>query len=432
MHPLATAANDIIQRESPAVFGLLSALGTRMYWPAKGILSQSAEAAKAKVNASIGIATNGSTPLYLPCVHKYFQGLDSKDLYAYAPSPGRKSLRDAWLAKMRRQNPSIGTQAISLPVVTNALTHGLSLLGDLFLNPGDVVLTSDLHWENYELCWQERIGATVSTWPLFDTALKGMDLAALEKALAAHRGRKVMLALNFPNNPSGYSPTKTEAQAIAQILGRAAEAGTRIIAVCDDAYYGMAYETECWNESLFGLLCGLHSNLLAIRLDGATKEEFVWGLRVGFITYGVKGGTPALYQALEDKTAGLIRATISNVSHPGQTIVEKALADPAFAQEQTATIAVLAERYRAVRIAATRSEYADLWQVYPFNSGYFMCLKIKGVEADTLRKHLIANHNLGTIALGPTDLRVAFSCVRQEDIEGVFVAIAQGIRQLRG
>jgi len=37
---------------------------------------------------------------------------------------------------------------------------------------------------------------------------------------------------------------------------------------------------------LFGKLANAHPNLLAIKLDGATKELFVWGLRCGFITYG--------------------------------------------------------------------------------------------------------------------------------------------------
>ena len=430
MNPLATMINDIIQRESEAVFGMFSALGRRMYWPAKGILSQSAEAAKATINASIGIATDGAVPLHLPCVHRYFQGLDGKDLYTYAPSPGRKTLREAWLAKMRRQNPSLGAQAVSLPVVTNALTHGLSLIGDLFLDAGDTVLVSDLHWENYDLCWHERLGAQVATWPLFTPSLSGMDLAGFEAALVRNRGKKVMVVLNFPNNPSGYSPTREEAAAIVRILTREAD-HTSILAVCDDAYYGMAYENTCWNESLFGLLCGAHERLLAVRLDGATKEEFVWGMRVGFLTYGIRGGTAALYQALEEKTAGLIRSTVSNITHPGQTIVEKALADPAFAQEQSRTVAILAERYRVVRQAAYRSEYADAWDVYPFNSGYFMCLRIKGVDADTVRRKLLASHKLGVIALGPTDLRVAFSCVRLEDIEVVFASIAQCVRSLQ-
>ena len=38
-------------------------------------------------------------------------------------------------------------------------------------------------------------------------------------------------------------------------------------------------------ESLFGKFANLHPRILWIKLDGATKEEFVWGFRTGFITF---------------------------------------------------------------------------------------------------------------------------------------------------
>ena len=41
---------------------------------------------------------------------------------------------------MLKENPELSEEAISMPVVTNALTHGLSLVGDLFVNENDVVL----------------------------------------------------------------------------------------------------------------------------------------------------------------------------------------------------------------------------------------------------------------------------------------------------
>ncbi len=75
--------------------------------------------------------------------------------------------------------------------------------------------------------------------------------------------------------------------------------------------------------------------------------------------------------------------------------------------------------------------YADCWDVYPFNAGYFMCIRVKGVDADRLRLHLLDEHQLGTIALGPTDLRVAFSCLLESQIPDVFARIAAGVRALR-
>jgi aspartate/methionine/tyrosine aminotransferase len=169
-----------------------------------------------------------------------------------------------------------------------------------------------------------------------------------------------------------------------------------------------------------------------VKIDGATKEEFVWGLRVGFITFGVKNGTAAAYKALEDKTAGLIRAYVSNISNPGQSIVLKALGDPEFRPQQAEKVAVLRARASVVAKECRKAEYADCWDVYPFNSGYFMCLRLKDVDADAVRVRLLDDHGVGTIALGKRELRVAFSCLAEAQIPGVFSAAAAAVRAVRG
>jgi aspartate/methionine/tyrosine aminotransferase len=423
LHPLAQAANEALAQDCPVVLAMLADRGRRFFFPAKGILAQGAEAKqKAKsANATVGIATENGMPMHLACVHKYYQGLAPAEIYDYAPSYGKPELRAAWARKQRAETPSLGDHPVSNPVVTNALTHGLGLVGDLFLDPGDEVLSSDLMWENYNLNWETRLGAHYNYYPLFDDALRGMNLAALTTSLARHRGRKLVVSLNFPNNPSGYTPTRAEA-----------EAGTRIVAVVDDAYYGMFFDESCETESLFGKLARASNNLLAVKIDGATKEEFVWGLRVGFITFGVKNGTPAAYKALEDKTAGLVRAYVSNVSHPGQSIVLRALADPDFRRQQAEKVAVLRARATVVARECRKAEYADCWDVYPFNSGYFMCLRLKEAEADAVRVRLLDDHGVGTIALGKRELRVAFSCLSEAQVPGVFSAAAQAVRAVRG
>jgi aspartate/methionine/tyrosine aminotransferase len=210
----------------------------------------------------------------------------------------------------------------------------------------------------------------------------------------------------------------------------AAQAGSKLVVVCDDAYYGMFYDESCEKESLFGKLAQAHENILAIKIDGATKEEFVWGLRVGFITFGIKGGSKELYAALEQKTSGMIRAVISNVSMPGQSIVLKALQSPDFRAQQAEKVEILRKRAAITAIECRKAEYADCWDVYPFNSGYFMCLRVKNTEAETVRQHLLEHHGVGAIALGKTELRIAFSCLTEAQIPGVFSAAAASIRAL--
>ncbi len=434
LHPLAQAANEALAKDCPILLDMLSERGKRFFFPAKGILAQGAEAKlKAKTaNATVGIATENGAPMHLACVHKYYQGLTPSEIYDYAPSYGKPELRAAWAKKQRAETPSLGGHPLSNPVVTNALTHGLGLVGDLFLDPGDQVLSSDLMWENYNLSWETRLGAVFNYYPFFDAKLTGFNLPAFAAALAKHRGRKVVVSLNFPNNPSGYTPTRPEADAIAAALTAEAEAGTRLVVVVDDAYYGMFFDDACATESIFGKLVQASNNLLAVKVDGATKEEFVWGLRVGFLTFGVKNGTAAAYKALEDKTAGLVRAYVSNISNPGQSIVLKALADPEFRAQQAQKVAVLRARAAVVAKECRRPEYADCWDVYPFNSGYFMCLRLKDAAADTVRLRLLDDHGVGTIALGARDLRVAFSCLAEAQIPGVFSAAATAVRAVRG
>ena len=434
LNPLAQAANEALAKDTPVVLAMLSERGRRFFFPAKGILAQGAEAKqKAKTaNATVGIATENGAPMHLACVSKYFTGLTPGEIYDYAPSYGKPEVRAAWAKKQRAETPSLGDALISNPVVTNALTHGLGLVGDLFLDPGDVALSPDLMWENYNLSWETRLGATFDSFPFFDEKLTGFNLPAFKAALSRHRGKKLVVSLNFPNNPSGYTPTRAEATAIAAALTAEAEAGSKLVVCVDDAYYGMFYDENCQSESIFGQLVKASDNLLAVKVDGATKEEFVWGLRVGFLTFGVKNGTAAAYKALEDKTAGLIRAYVSNISNPGQSVVLKALNDPEFRPQQAEKVATLRKRAAVVATECRKAGYADCWDVYPFNSGYFMCLRIKGADADAVRVRLLDDHGVGTIALGKTDLRIAFSCLAEAQIPGVFEATAKAVRSVRG
>jgi len=431
INPLAVQLNETIEKHAPAVRALLSPRGERLFFP-RGILFQSAEAKKKahRFNATIGIAIEKGQPMHLSSIARHFQGLEPGEIYAYAPPTGRQDLREAWLAKMRRESPSLGDAPVSLPVVTNALTHGLSVAGDLFVGDGDVLLVPDKFWGNYRLIFETRLGGRIETFPFYEG--KGFGVKALRAALAGGRtgARKAIVILNFPSNPTGYMPRPAEVDAIAEALVEAAGRAP-VLAILDDAYFGLFHDDEAATESLFGRIAAADERLLAVRLDGATKEEFVWGFRTGFITYGIKGGGAALYDALIAKTAGAIRGSISNCPLPSQSIVLRALQDPSFAAERDAKRGILRERARVAKREALDPKYADLWDLYPFNAGYFLCVRVKGVDAEALRVHLLDAHGLGTISIGPEDLRIAFSSVEKEDIPAVFALVAQGIRELR-
>ena len=110
-----------------------------------------------------------------------------------------------------------------------------------------------------------------------------------------------------------HSTEVAEGDAIVAAIKEVAESGCNIVAITDDAYFGLFYE-DSLKESLFGKLANLHPRILAVKLDGATKEEFVWGFRTGFITFadGNEYENTPVMTALEKKTMGIIRARISN------------------------------------------------------------------------------------------------------------------------
>ncbi|WP_336774492.1 aminotransferase class I/II-fold pyridoxal phosphate-dependent enzyme [Paenibacillus sp. MMO-58] len=431
MNPLAQQLNETLKAESPNVYDMLSALGKAIYFPKEGILSQSAEAkAKAKkFNATIGIAIENGQPMHLKVIQDTLSSYDPKDIYEYAPPAGKPELRSAWRTKMVKENPSLEGKKFSNPVATNALTHGLSIVADLFADVGDAVIIPNKNWENYELTFNIRRGAEIVEYPLYNEDYR-FNSAGLREALLAQKDKgKAIVILNFPNNPTGYSPGPKEGDEIVAAIRDAAEAGINVVAVTDDAYFGLFFE-DSLHESLFGKLADLHPRVLAVKVDGATKEEYVWGFRVGFITYA--NPSDKALAALEQKTMGIIRATISSGPHPSQTFVLHALKSAEFDEQKAEKYEVMKKRANKVKDLLDSGRYGDVWSYYPFNSGYFMCLKLKGVSAEEVRMRLLDEYGIGTIALGETDLRVAFSCIEEPNLEELFDTIYKAVTELIG
>jgi len=298
---------------------------------------------------------------------------------------------------------------------------------ELFADPTDELVTPDLFWDNYELIFQEAVGCRVRH---FNTFTKGaFDAAAMKKALLAP-GKKKILILNFPNNPTGYTATVADAKRIVAAVKAAAKAGKRIVVLLDDAYFGLVYEKGVHGESLFAEFSDLDKNVLAVKLDGTTKEDYVWGLRVGFIMFAFKGATDEQLKAFAAKAAGDVRSGISNVSSIGQHAAVAAYSDKRYWAEKKEKYAVLKSRYVEIRrILKAHPEYARHFEVMPFNSGYFMCVKPIGVEAEKVRQQLIRKYSTGTIVLSGL-IRLAFSTIPRAKLAKLFASVDAAIADL--
>jgi aspartate/methionine/tyrosine aminotransferase len=128
--------------------------------------------------------------------------------------------------------------------------------------------------------------------------------------------------------------------------------------------------------------------------------------------------------------AGAIRSAISNGSQLGQSVLVKAKAGDAITVERKQKKGVLEARAKKALEILRQPEFAAVWEPYPFNAGYFMCVKLKGLDAETYRKHLLEKYGIGVIADGERDIRVAFSAVEVGELADLYGLMATAAREL--
>ena len=421
INPLAKELNDTLS--GSVVDALMSDMGRRLYFP-NGIISQGGEAAKDAhfANGTIGMAVAQGTPIELDSYKKNMPSLTPRETVAYANTAGNPDLRALWKEKIIEKNPSLKNKQFSLPILVPGLTAVLSYVSDLFVDVDKPLLAADPCWDNYELIAAARRGAEFHQFKCFENGKFNIaDLEAKMKADAEKYG-SVRVILNFPQNPSGYSPTVSEAKEIVRIVREIAEADKKVLVLSDDAYFGLNYEDDIEPQSLFAYMADLHENVLAIKADGPTKEDFAWGFRAGFVTFASKGLSDAQYTALVTKFMSAIRSSVSCSSTPSQSLVMHALKDEAHNKQKIECRNMLKRRYDLVR-KFVNTHTSKVLEPLPFNSGYFMSFHVSTGKAEEIRKALLKNEGIGIIQIDPYTLRVAFSSIDEDKIDSVYTSI---------
>lgn len=429
----ADRLNAAIESASPALGSLLSPLGRRAAFPAD-IPFQAAQARGKELNATIGQITDGAGgALPLACLAEGLSGLPEgprNRALLYSPVEGLPELRAAWSSWQRRLAASpADPEATSLPVITVGLTHGLSLVADLFGGPGRPLVVPSPFWGNYRQVFALRTGAEIVAPPGFSPA--GYRCEAIEEALAERPGGEPAIAiLNLPSNPGGYSLTAGERERVRDSLVRAAERRPLLV-LCDDAYAGLVYEKEIPAASMFWDLLDVHPNLVPVKVDGVTKELAFFGGRVGFLTFPVGRGSEA-EAALESKVKCLLRATLGSPVATTQVLVLQALQSGRAGEEFAAVRDLLGRRYRVLREALSSMASPHLVPL-PFNSGCFALVELADTveaAADDVRRHLLEHQSTGLVSVGRRHLRIAFCSVAEERIPELVRRMERGVGEM--
>lgn len=411
MHP-SEPINRTLEAHHKAAAACLSATGRRMFFP-MGIPAQASEAKSAEINATIGQLTDGhGRAMPLPAIAKHLTDISLEDTTLYTPQGGNKALRAAWQTRLK----AAGECPMSLPFCTVGLTHGLSLLAELFVDDDTDVLLPDPGWGNYDHIFSVKMGAAVHKYPVFTDGRFARDAI---KAVLAKVRTKGVLVLNFPGNPTGYTPTSDELQPWIDAIH---ETEKPIVVICDDAYAGFVYEDGLIPRSPFYALSSAPTDrVLSVKVDGATKELCFFGGRVGFVTFGAAG---AAADALDTKIKGMARANVSTAPAVSQALVLSALQNPELQAQQDERFEESVARYRRLKAALAETTLS----VVPFNSGFFALIRVDD-DPEALRQRLL-RRGIGVVSLPKYNaIRVAFSSTSTDDIDRLVHAVAAEIEE---
>ncbi len=421
--------NDHLCAAEPAAWPLLSELGRRAVFP-PGIPQQAAEARGKRINATIGQVTDGhGRPLVPEELERALAGLSVGErdrAFLYSPIAGADELRRLWRERQERQSGGVASRA-SLPLVTVGLTHGLSLVADLFVEGGRAVAAAAPFWGNYRQTFELRRGGRLLTGAAYRAGR--FNPRAIVEALAEEPAEAPAVGLlNFPSNPGGYSPTAEERRELIASLVEVADQRP-LLAVCDDAYAGLVYEPGVPERSLFWDLLDLHPRLVAVKVDGATKEFSFFGGRVGFLTFPFAPDSGAA-AALESKVKCLLRATVGSPVAASQAVLTQALQSGRVEGQMAPVRDRLAARYRVLVEALAAVDRAHL-QPLPFNSGCFALIELAaGLDAEAVRRRLLERFDTGVIAIPPRHLRIAFCSVDRDTLPELVRRIELAVAEL--
>lgn len=393
-----------------------SNLGEKIILP-QDVLIQSKETATVEgaINATIGIATKNKKAMALPSINKVLTEISNSEYLPYSPTPGLPKVRELWKEKILLDNPHINKEFLSLPMVTTGITQGIDIAANLFSEKGDALLLPNLFWQNYAQIYTIKLGNTIYKYNQFDENNK-FSINNFKNELYKIKEDKISLILNFPNNPTGYTPSNEELSELVEVINVFAKENQnkQLIIVSDDAYFGLFFEKNHKTPTLSATYkLAENSNCLIVKLDGITKEFYSWGLRIGFVTYYTKDDN--LRKLLLEKTQGFLRSTTSSPSNLAQQIALRLLANKQSLEEKEINDSLIKERYNVLKLAISKEELDTLVTVLPFNSGYFFTIKLPAsINAHEFRLKFLNVYKYGVYSMDDDHIRIAFSCLDKE------------------
>lgn len=373
------------------------------------------------IDATIGVFASDTTNVAcLPTVEAVFRSLPMSEICSYAPIIGLPDYLDAAIALTFADNqPTAYIKAVATAGGSGAIHNAVWNYSEI----GDTVLTSDWHWEGYNVIC-EAILRRLDMFALFDDEnhFNVEAFSAKMKALLT-RQKSLIVILNTPaHNPTGYSLTGAEWEQVLEVCRQSAQdAAKRLILLIDIAYIDYSGEKNSC-RAFMRQLHDLPENVMTILAFSMSKSFTLYGQRTGAMI-GLSASKAGIDE-FEHVNQYSARGTWSNVNRGCMKLL-------ALIYQNKALLAqVEAERkhYYELLIERARLFVAEAagvgLSILPYVAGFFLIIPADDPEA--VHRRLQDDH-IFTVPL-TKGIRFAICSVPTPQIAGMATKIERSLR----
>ncbi len=227
----------------------------------------------------------------------------------YTATPGIIELRTAIANKLQREN---GLNYTPQQVIVNiGAKHSIYEAMQAVLEPGDEVILPAPYWVTYP----ETIKLAGAKAKIINTD-NSTDYKITPKQLKkAIKKKTVMLVVNSPNNPGGFTYSPEELAALAEVL-----VGTNVMVLSDEIYEKLVY-----GNTKFVSFASLSQDAYnrTITVNGFSKAFSMTGWRLGY-TAGPKDVIDAMERLQSHMTQNPVsfvqRAAVAALNEPSDAV----------------------------------------------------------------------------------------------------------------
>jgi len=266
-------------------------------------LAMTARAAKLKAEGKDIIGLAAGEPDFDTPTHISDAGVDAirKGITRYTAVDGTVELKDAIIAKFKRDN-ALNYERGQILVSSGAKQTCFNACAAL-LDPGDECVIPAPYWVSYPDMALLADGVPVS---VYAGPSQGYKITPAQLA-AAITPRTKLFIINSPNNPTGAAYTKSELQALGQVLAK----HPRIVIASDEMY-----EHIYWAPEPFTSFAQANPPLYdrTLTINGVSKAYAMTGWRIGYC-----GGPKEIIAAMST-VQGQSTSNASSISQRASTV----------------------------------------------------------------------------------------------------------------